>query len=356
MPDWTRSMQQTFEFYKVDPSTWEDKEAVSTVTNCTITRDEEDETLGSASITCDEDLSDEYVRAYLVTVQDGERDKTPLGTHLYESPSRQYDGKRSYADQDGYSPLIELKEKNPPIGFSLARGNDILQQAGLIAAEKMRAPVVASSASRTLSGSFVSELSDNYLYFLQDLLALANYSFGIDALGNILFKPKQAIYNMKPVWEFNDDNSSILYPDVEMEKDLFDIPNVVEVIYSTPSGSYMYAKATNNSPKSIISTRNRGREVVYRETSPSLSGIVTQDTLKSYAVDLLRQMSSCEYKVRYTHGYCPVRLGDCVLLNYEAAGLIDIRAKVTRQIIRCESGCSVDETAIYTEQLWEGND
>ena len=54
----------------------------------------------------------------------------------------------------------------------------------------------------------------------------------------------------------------------------------------------------------------------------------------------------------YSHGYCPVRLYDCVRLNYERAGLIDIKAKVTKQSIECTPGCKVTETAVFTTNLW----
>jgi hypothetical protein len=60
-----------------------------------------------------------------------------------------------------------------------------------------------------------------------------------------------------------------------------------------------------------------------------------------------------QYSVSYTHGYCPVRVGDCVRLNYSKAGLINIKAKVTSQSIRCSTGCEVSETAVFTKKLWE---
>ena len=37
-PDWSSSMQQTYEYYIVDPATWSDLEKLDNVESCTITR------------------------------------------------------------------------------------------------------------------------------------------------------------------------------------------------------------------------------------------------------------------------------------------------------------------------------
>ena len=50
MIDWLSSMEQTFEYYTVDPSTWKDVKKLNYVKSCTINRDSESETLGSATI------------------------------------------------------------------------------------------------------------------------------------------------------------------------------------------------------------------------------------------------------------------------------------------------------------------
>ena len=71
-----------------------------------------------------------------------------------------------------------------------------------------------------------------------------------------------------------------------------------------------------------------------------------------YAEQLLRELSTLEYTVSYTHGYCPVRIGDCVRLNYERAGIIDVKAKIISQSIKCEAGCPVTEKAVFTKKLW----
>ena len=350
--DWSESMEQSFEYYEVDPNTWKDIRKIENVKSCSIDRDESSDTLGSASISIVDTLGETYIRAYLLIRQNGNNFRVTLGTFLVQTPSSDFDGKNRNVTMDCYTPLLELKENPPPLGYTLMKGENIMERAYEICRENCRAPVVETKLEKVLEANFVSNTDDTWLVFLQDLLAQAKYKFYLDEEGKILFAPIQKLEQLKPVWTFNDDNSSILYPDINLEHDLYGIPNVVEVICST--GTEMYtARIVNDDPNSPTSTVNRGREILYRETSPNIQGIPSVEQINEYAEALLEELSSVEYQVSYKHGYCPVRVGDCVRLNYERADLKDVKAKVISQSINCETSCSVDETAVFTRKLWK---
>lgn len=352
MADWLSSMNQTFEYYVVDPGTWKDVKRIDNVKqSSTINRDSELETLGSATIDVTESLGECYIRIYLITIQNGVEEKHPLGTFLVQTPSTSFDGKIKDISMDAYTPLIELKENKPPLGYSVMKGQNIMDFAVSLTKEHARCPVVKTSANNKLFMDFVADPDDTWLSYLVDLMSNAKYSYGLDELGRIIFQPKQDTSSLQPVWTYDDNNSSILYPDISVNQDLYGIPNVVEVIYSNGRDSY-YAKSVNDDENSPISTINRGREIVYRVTDPDLIGDPTENQIKEYADRLLREMSSLEYTITYTHGYCPVRLGDCVRLNYSRAGLNNVKAKVISQTIKCEPGCPVTEKAVFTNKLW----
>lgn len=351
MADWTASMKQTFEYYIVDSGTWKDVSPLNNVKSCTINRDSETDTLASATIDTVELVGECYVRIYLVTEQDGLTEKHPLGTFLVQTPSSTFDGKKRDVSMDAYSPLIELKENNPPLGYSLMEDENIMEMAYRLTRENTRAPVVRTEDSTTLHYDFVSETDDTWMSFLTDLISNANYIYDLDEMGRVLFLPKQDTASLQPVWTYNDDNSSILHPSITMDHDLYGIPNVVEVIYSSSADTY-YAKVVNDDSNSPTSTVSRGREIVYRESNPDLGGEPTQKMVQDYAERLLRELSTVEYTISYTHGYCRVRPGDCVRLNYAKAGITDIKAKVVSQSIKCEAGCSVSEKAVFTTKLW----
>lgn len=351
MVDWLSSMTQTFEYYIVDPGTWKDIQLLDTITSCTINRDSEAETLGSASMNTTGSIEECYVRVYLVTIQNGIKEKHPLGTFLIQTPSSSFDGKVKNITFDAYTPLLELKENQPPLGYAILKNENIMDISYRICREHVRAPVVNTQNSDILYNNFVSNTDDTWLTFLADLIANAGYMFSLDEMGRILFSPKQDTASLQPVWTYDDDNSSILYPSLTMDHDLYGIPNVVEVIYSAGVEHY-YARVVNDDSNSPISTVNRGREILYRVTDPDIIGSPTTKRLQEYAEQLLRDLSSLEYTVTYSHGYCPVRLGDCVRLNYSRAGLTNVKAKVISQSISCTPGCQVTEKAVFTTNLW----
>lgn len=351
--DWTKSMVQSYEFYEVDPGTWKNKRRLDNIIKCTISRDSSTETLGSATIDCSDDFGELYVRAYMTPIQNGITYHIPLGTYIAQTPSESFNGQVTSISLDAYSPLLELKDTRPPIGFTVSKNTNVMETAVRLCRENMRAPVIppVADASKTLYDNFVANTDDTWLTFLTDLIANANFEFGLDELGQVIFEPIKDTASMQPVWAYDDSNSSILYPDISVERDLYGIPNVVEVVFSS-EGRSLYSKVVNDDKNSPISTVNRGREIHYRETSPSISGNPTQGMLDEYAEKLLRNLSTLEYTVSYKHGYSPARVGDCVRLNYKRAGITNVKAKIISQSFSCETGCSVTEKAVYTNKLW----
>lgn len=351
MTDWLSSMQQTFEYYIVDPSSWKDTRLLDSVVSCNIERDSTAETLGSATISTTESIDECYIRVYLITIQNGVKEKYPLGTFLVQTPSFSFDGKVKSASMDAYTPLLELKENPTPIGYFTPKNSNIMDMAYQIIRDRARAPVVKTTCSTNLHTDFVANTDDTWLTYLTDLIANAKYLFDLDEMGRILFCPEQDTASLQPVWTYDDNNSSILYPDITFTKDLYGIPNVVEVVYSNGK-DYYFARVVNDDSNSPTSTISRGREILYRDTDPALSGNPTESAITEYAEKLLSTLSSVECSISYSHGYCPVRVGDCVRFNYSRANLKNIKAKVVSQSIKCTPGCQVTEKAIYTTKLW----
>jgi hypothetical protein len=314
-----------------------------------------------------ESVGECYIRIYLVTIQNGVREKFPLGTYLVQTPASSFDGRTNKYSLDAYTPLLELKENQPPIGYFIEKetGTDntkqnILDVAYRLANEHTRAPVVKSSNSTTVPFDFVADTSDTWLSFLSDLIANAKFSFGLDEMGRIIFSPKQNLASLQPVWTYDDDNSSILYPDLSLDKDIYGIPNVVEVIYSNGLINCQ-ARVVNDDSNSPVSTVNRGREIVHRVINPEIQEISgdkerDKELVEEYAKQTLKSLSTLSYTVSYTHAYCPVRIGDCIRLNYTRAGLHNVKGMVVSQSIKCEAGCPVTEKAVFTTKLWDGGD
>lgn len=359
MPDWKASMQQTFEYYVVDPNTWQDERKLDTVTASSISWDSSADTLGSATFDIVDSVGECYVRIYLITIQNGVTEKRPLGTFLIQTPATSFNGKVSSVSLDAYTPLLELKEKLPPLGYALTKGTNIMDTAYMITRDNVRAPVVEAvdvkgdTDLKNLTDDFVADPSETWISFLKDLIACANCSFELDEMGRVLFSKNKDAAALTPVWTYDDGNCSILCPDLTLDHDMYGIPNVVEVTYaSSSSNKSYYARVVNKDKNSPISTVNRGREIVHRVSNPNFNGEPDASMIEEYANRLLRELSTLEYTISYTHGYCPVRVGDCVRFNHKSAGLMDVKAKVINQSVDCKPGCKVKETAIFTKKLW----
>jgi len=352
MVDWTKSMEQTFEYYEVDPISWKDKKRIDTVKSSSISRDLDSDTLASASLDVTDLVGECYIRIYLITIQNGLKEKHPLGTFLVQTPSSSFDGKVRSVSMDAYSPLLELKENSPPLGYSLLKNENIMEDAYNIITDNCRCPVVKTSNEAILTGNFVSNTNDKWITFIRDLIAQAKYELDLDEMGTVMFRPIQAISALQPRYTFDDGNSSILYPDISLKHDIYGIPNVVEVICSSYS-TVIYSKVENDDPNSPTSIQARGRRIIHRITNPDLQGIPTQEQLDEYAERILKELSSVEYTVTFSHGYYPVRIGDCIRLNYKKAGFINVKAKIISQSISCKQGCKINTTAVFTKSLWK---
>lgn len=353
MPDWTSSMQQTYEYYTVDPNTWKDVKQIKNIKSASITWDLETDTLSSASLDVSEDIGESYIRVYMITIQNGVKEKHMLGTFLVQTVPTSSDGKSKTISADAYSPLLELNEKYPPIGYYIPKESNIMLYAHNLTQENMRAPVLNASCNDKLYIDYAADPNDTWLAYIKNLMANAKYSFMLDEKGQVLFMPKQEIEALQPVWTYNDDNSSILYPDLDISKDLYGIPNVVEVLASN-GGAIYHSIKENNDINSPVSIANRGRRIVHRVTDPEIVGSATQERVDEYAEMLLKELSSMEHTITYTHGYCPVRVGDCIRLNYSKLGLHNVKARVISQSIKCEPGCPVTEKAVFTTKLYGG--
>ena len=318
MVDWTQSMQQTFEYYIVDPGTWKEVKRIDTVLSSNIDRDATTDTLETATINVTETLGECYVRIYLITIQNGITEKHCLGTFLVQTPNLSFNGYRQDLSLDAYSPLVDPELEDN---------------------------------TKKLKDDFVANLDENWCHFIIDLIDNANYELRLDEKSQIMFAVKQKPAAMKPVYTFNDDNSSILLPEISVNRDLYGIPNVVEVIYTASRHNYS-ARVVNNNPDSPVSVKSRGREIVHRVVNPNMGGMPSQLQVENYAKRTLEELSSLEYTVSFSHGYCGTRLGDCVRLNYKKAGIEDIKAKIISQSIICKTGCQVTEKATFTTNLW----
>lgn len=352
MIDWTQPMAQTFEFCEVDPDTWQDARRLLEVKGCELSFDEGEDTGGHATFRTSEPLGEAYVRTYLVAEQEGQpRVRVPLGTFLAQTSSKSHDGASAEYSVEAYSPLLELADGLPPVGFSVAAGEDAMTAVADLATANGRAPVVRGSSSVALDKAWCAEPDESWLEFLNSLAAKAGVRLFPDEMGHVVFVASEAAA-MRPVRSFTDNEVSIVQAHISDETDLYGVPNRVEVVYSGDWGASVGA-AVNGNPDSPTSTAARGRVLPFRETSPDvpdgLSGDALDAWLAAEARRLLGEKGAVARTCKYIRGYVPdVRIGSCVRLDLGSAG-IHADAVVTAQSYDCSTGCQVTETVKWQE-------
>ena len=356
MIDWHKSMQQTFEYYIVDPATWADARRLEKVKSCNISRDLSSDTLGYATFELDDYIDEQYIRVYLSCTQNGVTERFVLGTFLVQTLPDSFDGKVTTISADAYTPLIELTEDKPPLGYTVMKGSNIMEVVCNLTREHCRAPVVRTVSDKTLFTNYTAGTDDSWLKFIQNLMSNADYQFALANDGTIMFIPTPKQNAVSPRYVFTDDNSSIMYPDITKKYDLYKVPNTVEIIYSKSNGFYR-SVAVNEDPSSPVSLNARGRTILYREMNPSALGSATQAQIDEYAQTMLRSKSTLEETVTFKHGYVVIdgndlRLADGVMLSYTKAKLDNQRAVIINQTIDCSPGCPVTETVKYNKVLW----
>lgn len=374
--DWSKGMQQTFEYFKVNPKTWNDTEQITSIISSNLTKDTDSDMRGHASIEISELLEECYIRTYLKVKQAGFTHRICLGTHLYMMTSDSFNGMRHQYNMTGYTPLVELREKLAAVGYNVTgtTGEVNGKVAPMISdtiVELLRQNTRLKVDDRVqikkpLLNNFVAGTSDNLLTVVNNLLnatSLQKYEMNVDERGEVFIREAITVYNERHVFEYTDDNSSILMADIDLSVDMSSIPNVLEVIYCGDKNKDIGAirvVVRNEDPNSIVSTVARGREIWSRYTisniatpvNTTLTKEVIMAEVEAQAKRLLEAASTIKKTIQYEHGYCDVEVGDTVLFNYKRAGLIGIKAKVVSQTITCKPGCKVSEMAVYTKKLW----
>lgn len=349
--DWTKGVEaQRFRYMLVDPDTWQDTAELDGITSCEVTWDESADTLISASVSSDGDMPDgeRIVRVYHEAEQGGERSRDCLCTLVAQTPRWSVDGSTESYTMACYGSLLDLKDDQPPIGFSVASGTDPLQAAATVAKAHMRAPVIAPTTGRAMEEPWVAEDDDSWLDVVSCLASLGGCRIMVDSFGRLRFEPVKRTSAMAATRTFDDSNSSVMLPDVSVETDMYGVPNVVEVVWSE-SGRSVSATAVNRDETMGTSLPRRGRTVLNRIVNPDEIGAgTTKAGAQAVADARLSELAHREQQVSFAHAILfPLpELGDCVRLVYEKFG-IDCRAVVRKQTIACDVGATVSTTATW---------
>ena len=343
MIDWKRSMQQRFRYYEVDLRTWRDVREISCVSSCEVTRDIEADTIESATLTLvGGSIGETVVRAYMECRQGGPWERFGIGTWMCQTPKRTWRRGVGELEVRAYSPLLAVSDDKPPVLHTVRKGADPALQA-VNALSNGIAPVHPCSSSATLDEDHSCEPGENWLELASEMATAAQMKVMVDEKGMPFLEVDRDASSLASSWTYEDGKDSILLGGIDDQCDWYGLPNVVEVVAETDDMTYV-GTATNNDQLSALSIASRGRRVVERHTDLEFS-TVSQAAVDRAAQKKLSEAGSVERRLTYEHGYCPVKLGDCVRLISKRHG-IDTKCKVVKQTLSLSTGCRVTEEAV----------
>lgn len=351
--DWTRSLQLAWRYCLVDPDTWTDADVLDGVSACSVSWDASTETLLSGSLQVDETFPDGecYVRAWCDATQGRRTERFAVATMLCQASKDSSEGTKRTFSVEAHSPLLELADDQPPVGWSISGQVDDAIRA---ICSHMRAPLIGYESDTVLADPIIAGEDDTWLTMLWAVLDSANLTMLIDGMGRLRIEPKSASWTLMPTMTLSDtDERGILWADMSRETSLFGIPNKFEVIWSGGSEHYS-AVATNEDPSSPTSIPTRGRVVSKRETNPEgLMANPNQGAVDAFAERRLREESVVTRTYTLRAGYVPLLLGMAVKLELSKLGANEV-ACVDQMDIQCDVEAAMGLTLTSTRELWGG--
>ena len=248
---------------------------------------------------------------------DGGFREWPQGVFLPSSPTRYTDTTGTvYREVDAYDQLLVFEDDKVVDRFSVAEDSVVTDEVSTILGNITKN--ITPSAS-TLPVDREWPPGTSKLAIINDLLRLINYeSLSFDALGRAVVRPYKATHLRPSEFTYRDTVDSVIFPEMERERDLFDIPNRWVLVVSEPDLDPIVGVYTNDNLASPTSTVARDRVIVdFREQEEA----VDQLTLDARAERLAFEASQVYEAVEFESGLMPFHdTNDVYTLGYTRLG------------------------------------
>jgi len=330
--EWSKGFTAAYYLTEVDPQSWRSAGRIEVISGqVSRTRDA---LMQSADLTCRNysQTVERWIRVYMDTRQaNGAAGHVALFTGLATSPKTDYDGNLRTNGLTCYSVLKPAADILLPRGwYALAGQNGGELVRSLLAVGP--APVEVDEAPPALTDTIIAEDGETNLSMAQKILTAMGWRLRIGGEGNVLICPMAS----EPVVGFGAVGADSIEPQLSVTEDYFSCPNVFRAVIGDQS-----AVAADDSPNSMLSTINRGREVWEEELSPVLAG---GESLQAYARRRLAERQIVASVAQYNRRFYPdVYPGDLILLGYPKQRLSGVYL-VTDQTITLGYGAQTSET------------
>lgn len=268
--------------------------------------------------------TNDLVRIYYSFTDDyGEFSEFCIGTFFIGFAKTTYslDGDTLMASgtANGWSVLKALQDVQMGYAYTVPAGTQPIAKA-IELIQGVGLPVnTASESSYELASDHTFEPTDTLLTVVNWLCTTANFQAPYpDAYGTIQLNRYIEPSERTTVAEFADSERSIMYPELVIENDWQEIPNVYKLYYSTDELA-IHAEARNITGSKASLDARGGRELSEVASVSELTGEDSAEklaNLKSMAETKLLNNSQEIERVELSHPYIPLIANDAVSVKY----------------------------------------
>lgn len=213
-----------------------------------------------------------------VLIHDGT--ETSLGIYMIMAAPKTVSDTVDFITVEGYDETMIVKQATFVQRTFFAAGTKYLDIVQTLLGRLGFGNIRVDSSNATLPTDLEAAVGDNYLTFINGLLDSINFQhLYADSFGTL--NVRQSVNPTTPSFVYSDrgPNYSAI-GSIKTSTDIYDLPNVVIGLWSSPDADEpVMFKTVNDDPISIISTVNRGYEVV---KIVELRNAVTEQNLKDY--------------------------------------------------------------------------
>lgn len=205
--------------------------------------------------------------------------ESPLGVFMVMAAPRTVSEVSDYYELEGYDETMLLKQAAFTSRTFYAAGTTYLSIINTLLTSVGFTNVIADNSAAVLPNDLEVAVGDNYLDFINKLLDAINFRHVYeDASGAIRLSRIQN--KTSPDFVYRSGKQFNIIPPIKLNKDIYDLPNVVIGIWSSPDSNtpVVYTKR-NDDMNSVISTINRGYEVV---KTLNVYNIASSNEMKDY--------------------------------------------------------------------------
>ena len=239
-----------------------------------------------------------------VLIEDGK--ESPLGVYMVMAAPETHSDTEDYVSIEGYDETMLVKQAAFEDRQFFSSGTKYLTIIRQILTTLNLPNVYVEENDSTLADDLEAAVGENCLTFINSLLDAINYQH-LYADSDGMLNIRKAVNPTDPQFIYRDNRAFNITPPIKVDTDIYNLPNVVVGVYSSPDkDDPIVYRSVNDDAESIISTVNRGYKVVKRvELRNAASAQDVEEYVKRMAFEYMQSTEKVAFTTLAEGGHEP---------------------------------------------------